>query len=63
MRDTTIGVRVTESERGLLERAAASEGMAVATLLRREGLRGARRALRDHEHRDTPDPGLAPVQG
>ena len=44
LRETMIGVRVTAAERELLENAAKTDGLPLATLLRREALRAARRA-------------------
>ncbi len=49
LRATMIGVRVTAAERVLLEGAAEADGLPLATLLRREALRAARRARRLRE--------------
>ena len=53
LRETMIGVRVTAAERELLENAAKTDGLPLATLLRREALRAARRARQREVERTT----------
>ena len=54
-----IGVRLSDGERELLARVAANDGVALATMLRREGLRAARAAMR--RERDDVEREPAPV--